>query len=156
MGITSTSIRQFRCNKNGSRRRTLSLGYGRMHRLGLGVLFLFFFRGATFFTHPLPFFSQSDGSSTFLSNFGALMQGNVQDHSGGQPLRQHQHQRVPQQHEEQPLSYPFTIGSDMRSNDATEFECVICVLFCCLILILYPIAFLLPQIGQRCHAYERQ
>ena len=37
----------------------------------------------------------------------------------------------------------------MRSNALTEFECVIFVLFCCLVFIISPIAFLLPQIGQR-------
>ena len=107
------------------------------------------FSRCNLFHSSSPFFSQSDGSNTFLSNFGELTQENVQDHSGRQPLYLHQHQRVPQQHEEQPLSYPLTTGSDTRSNDPTEFECVICALFCCLILIIYPIAFLLAQIAQR-------
>jgi hypothetical protein len=112
------------------------------------VLFVLF-SGCNLFHSSSPFFSKLDEWSTFLSNIGESTQGNVQDHSGGQSLHQHQHQRVPQQHEEQPLSYPFTIGSDMRSNAPTEFECVICVLFCCLILITYPITFFLLQIGQR-------
>ena len=57
--------------------------------------------------------------STFLSNFGELTQDNVQDHSGGQYQHQHQHQAVPQQREQQPLSYPLIIDSDIRSNAPT-------------------------------------
>jgi hypothetical protein len=82
-----------------------------------------------------PFFNRLNEWSTFLSNFGELTQGNVQSHSGGQ--HQHEHQRVPQQHEQQPLSYPLVIDSDsdIRSNAPTGFECVISALFCCLIFI---------------------
>ncbi|KIM40777.1 hypothetical protein M413DRAFT_446160 [Hebeloma cylindrosporum] len=65
---------------------------------------------------------KSDERSTFLSNFGELSQGNVQDRSGGQFSRQVQHQRVAQQHE-QPLAYPLVINidSDIQPN-ATKFE----------------------------------
>ena len=96
---------------------------------GFECVIFILLRGAILFTHPLPFLiSTLDEWSTFLSNFSELTQGNVQDHSGGQSLHQHQHQRVPQQHEEQLLSYPFTSDSDMRSNAPTEFEWVFCPL----------------------------
>jgi hypothetical protein len=87
------------------------------------------FSGRNLVHSSSPFFNRLNKWSTFLSNFGELTQGNVQAHSGGQ--HQHEHQRVPQQHEQQPLSYPLIIDSDhdIRSNTPTGFKYVISVLF---------------------------
>ena len=123
--------------------------YGRMPQRGFSASLLFFFFFGCNVVHPLsPFLNRYNEWSTFFSHFSEVTQGSVQDHSSGQ--YQHQRQRVPQQHERHSLSYPLVIDSNIRSNDSTEFECVIFVLCFCWILILSFLAFtfLRPQIGQ--------
>lgn len=96
---------------------------------------------------------RSSSGSSMENAYRGMGMDTMPDRSGGH--YQHQHQAVPQQHEPQSLPNPFTVDSDTGAMWSTGFECVKSVFVCSLIVVTYPLAFILPQVGSMgCIPYE--
>jgi len=91
---------------------------------------------------------RSSSGSSMENAYRGMVMDTMPDRSGGH--YQHQHQAVPQQHEQQSLPNPFTVDSDtgaMWPNVPTGFECVKSVLVCSLIVVTYLFPRFYPSPG---------